>query len=122
MECDSNLVDGFRGEFELDPDAAAAGRYRARRERVDTGTQALQALRDLPAMTPDAFKVDLAANIELPAAVATMAGIPAHSAASTAGKGLSWPSEPFEQVLAPLRGEVAIRSTDASGQLSSRAS
>ncbi|TMQ73476.1 MAG: phosphoenolpyruvate--protein phosphotransferase [Candidatus Eisenbacteria bacterium] len=66
---DLGIVDGFRGEFELNPDAAASGRYRARRARVDTGTQALAALRDLPAVTPDGFKVDLAANIELPAEV-----------------------------------------------------
>jgi uncharacterized protein involved in outer membrane biogenesis len=56
-----------------------------------------------------AGEIDLG-NIELPAAVATMAGIPAHSAAGTAATGVSWPSEPFEQVLAPLHGEVAIRS------------
>src|SRR5262249_4328643 len=55
-------------------------------------------------------------SIDLPAAVATVAGIPAHNAAGKPGTGaglstgLSWPSEPFEQVLPLLRGEVAVRS------------
>jgi large subunit ribosomal protein L24 len=53
-------------------------------------------------------EIDLA-NIDLAAAVATVAGIPAYSAAGKAGTGMSWPSEPFEHVLAPMRGEVAIR-------------
>jgi large subunit ribosomal protein L24 len=59
-----------------------------------------------------------AGSIDLPAAVATVAGIPAHNAAGKPGTGtgvglstgLSWPSEPFEQVLPLLRGEVAVRS------------
>jgi large subunit ribosomal protein L24 len=52
-----------------------------------------------------------AASIDLPAAVATVAGIPAHHAAGKPGTGtsLSWPSEPFEPVLPVLRGEVAVR-------------
>ena len=66
---DLGIVDGFRGEVELNPDPASAARYRARRKRLDKGTRELQGLRDQPAVTPDGRKVELAANIELPGEV-----------------------------------------------------
>ncbi len=60
------IVDGFRGEVELDPTPAIATRYRARRTRLEKGAQELGALRDEPAVTPDGRRVELSANIELP--------------------------------------------------------
>jgi phosphotransferase system enzyme I (PtsI) len=66
---DLGIVDGFRGEVELNPDPATTARYRVRRERIDTGERAQEALRDQPAVTPDGCRVELAANIELPGEV-----------------------------------------------------
>jgi phosphotransferase system enzyme I (PtsI) len=63
---ETGIVDGFRGEVELNPPAAAVTRYRARRARLDKGTRELAALRDEPAVTPDGRRIELAANIELP--------------------------------------------------------
>ena len=60
------IVDGFRGEVELNPAPAIATRYRARRARLDEGAGDLAALRDEPAVTPDGRRVELGANIELP--------------------------------------------------------
>ena len=60
------IVDGFRGEVELNPASAIATRYRARRARLEKGARELAALRDQPAVTPDGRRVELAANIELP--------------------------------------------------------
>jgi len=64
---ETGIVDGFRGEVELNPPAAAVTRYRARRARLDKGARELAALRDEPAVTPDGRRIELAANIELPA-------------------------------------------------------
>jgi phosphotransferase system enzyme I (PtsI) len=66
---DLGIVDGFRGEVELNPDAATTTRYHVRRERIDTGERAQEALRDQPAVTPDGHRVELGANIELPGEV-----------------------------------------------------
>jgi len=65
-EGDLGIVDGFRGEVELDPAPAIATRYRARRARTERGADELAALREAPAMTPDGRRVELSANIELP--------------------------------------------------------
>ena len=62
----TGIVDGFRGEVELDPAPAVVTRYRARRARMDKGLDELAAMRDEPAVTPDGRRVELAANIELP--------------------------------------------------------
>jgi phosphotransferase system enzyme I (PtsI) len=62
----TGIVDGFRGEVELEPAAAVVTRYRARRARLDKGAAELAALRDEPAVTPDGRRIELAANIELP--------------------------------------------------------
>jgi len=63
------IVDGFRGEVELNPDPSTVTRFRTRRERIDRGTLDLEALRDQPALTPDGRRVELSANIELPGEV-----------------------------------------------------
>ena len=61
-----SLVDGFRGEVELKPDAETVSRYRARRVRLDQDLEALRGLRELPAVTLDGHRIELGANIELP--------------------------------------------------------
>ncbi|TMQ70156.1 MAG: phosphoenolpyruvate--protein phosphotransferase [Candidatus Eisenbacteria bacterium] len=61
-----SLVDGFRGEVELNPDPETVRRYQARRARLDEDQVALRGLRDQPAVTRDGHRVDLGANIELP--------------------------------------------------------
>jgi len=63
---ETGIVDGFRGEVELDPAPAVVTRYRARRARLDRGARELAALRDQPAVSPDGRRIELAANIELP--------------------------------------------------------
>jgi phosphotransferase system enzyme I (PtsI) len=63
---DMSLVDGFRGEVDLSPDAETVSRYRARAARLDQDLEVLRGLRDLPAETEDGHRVELAANIELP--------------------------------------------------------
>ena len=60
------IVDGFRGEVELNPAPAIATRYRAWRVRLEKGAHELSALCDLPAETPDGRRIELGANIELP--------------------------------------------------------
>ncbi len=69
---DLGIVDGFRGEVELNPNPAIATRYRARRARLEKGAHELEALRGEPAVTPDGRRVELAANIELPGEVAAV--------------------------------------------------
>src|SRR5262249_45974162 len=63
------IVDGFRGEVELDPDPSVATRYQGRRARLGQGAQDPAALRGGPAVRPDGKRVELAANIELPSEV-----------------------------------------------------
>ncbi|HYM82013.1 MAG TPA: phosphoenolpyruvate--protein phosphotransferase [Candidatus Limnocylindria bacterium] len=63
------VVDGFLGEVDLDPDAAAAAHHRARREHVEQKGRALLDLREQPAVTVDGRRIELGANIELPAEV-----------------------------------------------------
>ncbi len=72
---DLGIVDGFSGEVELDPAPAIATRYRARRARLDKGTDELAALRDEPAVTPDGRRVELGANIELPGEIESVLGV-----------------------------------------------
>ena len=54
--------------------------------------------------------IELAA-IDLPSAVATAVGVPVRAAGASADAGTLWPTEPFEQMLAPLSGEVGFKST-----------
>jgi phosphoenolpyruvate-protein phosphotransferase (PTS system enzyme I) len=59
------VVDGFRGEVILDPDAAALRRYDARAEVHRARAHRLAAIRDVRAQTTDGTTVHLAANIEM---------------------------------------------------------
>jgi len=65
----TGVVDGYRGEVELNPEPEVAERYRERRERLDRSARELAALRDEPTVTPDGRRVELGANIELPGEV-----------------------------------------------------
>lgn len=69
------VVDGFSGEIELDPAPKVATRYRARRARLDKGSDDLAALRDQPAVTPDGRRVELGANIELPGEIESVLNV-----------------------------------------------
>jgi len=64
-----SLVDGFRGEVELNPDPDTVARYKARRARFDEDLLKLRDLREKPAQTLDGHRVDLGGNIELPSDV-----------------------------------------------------
>ena len=64
-----SVVDGFRGIIEIDPDAATLADYGARRARVEHDQIELRGLQQQPAVTRDGHRVDLGANIELPAEV-----------------------------------------------------
>ncbi len=66
---DLGLVDGFRGEVELNPDESTTKLYRARRERFDRDTRQLLDLKDEIAATRDGKRIELGANIELPGEV-----------------------------------------------------
>jgi len=59
------VIDGFRGEVILDPDAAALRRYEARADVHRTRAHRLAAIRDVPSQTSDAVPIHLAANIEM---------------------------------------------------------
>jgi large subunit ribosomal protein L24 len=54
-------------------------------------------------------EIDLAA-IDLPSAIATAVGVPVRAAGAGADSGMLWPTEPFEQMLGPLSGEVGFKS------------
>ncbi|TMJ31258.1 MAG: hypothetical protein E6G96_07745 [Alphaproteobacteria bacterium] len=49
-------------------------------------------------------------TIALPAALATIAGVPLRGASAGANAAPVWPTEPFEQMLGPLSGQVSVRS------------
>jgi phosphoenolpyruvate-protein phosphotransferase (PTS system enzyme I) len=59
------VIDGFRGEVILDPDAEALRRYEARADVHRARAQRLAAIRDVPSQTPDGTMVHLHANIEM---------------------------------------------------------
>jgi phosphotransferase system enzyme I (PtsI) len=63
---DAGSVDGFAGEFEINPDAGAITRIQARRTQVEEENRVLGEMRTEPAQTLDGTRVDLSANIELP--------------------------------------------------------
>ncbi len=63
---DRGAVDGFAGEFELNPDATRQGVFAARREEREAEERALLGIHDEPAVTLDGHRVELGANIELP--------------------------------------------------------
>jgi phosphotransferase system enzyme I (PtsI) len=62
----TGAVDGFIGAFEMEPDAEAAGHYRARRDQLDAERRSLNRLVKEPAATLDGRRIELGANIELP--------------------------------------------------------
>jgi uncharacterized protein involved in outer membrane biogenesis len=55
-------------------------------------------------------EIDLGA-VDLPSAIATAVGVPVRAAAASADPATLWPTEPFEQMLGPLSGQVAVKST-----------
>src|SRR5262249_45729859 len=71
---DTLIVDGFSGEIELNPDQETAERYRGYRARLDQHQHTLDDLQAEPAVTPDGRRIELAANIELPAEVEQVLG------------------------------------------------
>ncbi len=64
---DQVVVDGYRGEVDVNPDEPSQALYRERRARLEARDRSLTELREQPAVTPDGVRVELAANIELPA-------------------------------------------------------
>ncbi|QBD78534.1 phosphoenolpyruvate--protein phosphotransferase [Ktedonosporobacter rubrisoli] len=56
-------LDGSSGEVVIDPDEATVVQYQTALEQYRKLQQELQALRTLPAVTPDGVKVEVAANI-----------------------------------------------------------
>jgi uncharacterized protein involved in outer membrane biogenesis len=51
------------------------------------------------------------AELDLPRVVAVVIGAPAGAATTSTDGRMHWPAEPFEQMLGPLSGELAIKST-----------
>jgi phosphoenolpyruvate-protein phosphotransferase (PTS system enzyme I) len=63
---DEVIVDGHRGFLILNPDDETRARYQQTREEFRTFETRLEELRDLPAETRDAVRVQLVGNIEFP--------------------------------------------------------
>ena len=61
-----SAVDGFTGEFELNPDAGRRAFYAAREEEFVAEARSLAGIQDQPAVTLDGKRIELGANIELP--------------------------------------------------------
>ncbi len=59
------VIDGFRGEVILDPDAEALRRYEARADVHRARAQRLAAIRDVASQTTDGTVVHLHANVEM---------------------------------------------------------
>ena len=66
---DMGAVDGFAGEFELNPDPARQQFYAARRAEFEAEERTLLGIHDQPAVTLDGRRIELGANIELPGEV-----------------------------------------------------
>jgi phosphotransferase system enzyme I (PtsI) len=64
---DHAAVDGFAGTIEVNPDERRTAGYRRRLERLRLQMGSLQAMTAQPAVTLDGVRVELAANLELPA-------------------------------------------------------
>jgi phosphotransferase system enzyme I (PtsI) len=62
-------LDGARGEVVIAPDEATLARFTSRRDRIAVERRQLMELREVPAATADGHRVELGANIELPAEV-----------------------------------------------------
>ena len=63
---DRVIVDGTTGVVIVNPDPDTLKHYEQLREKYETLDQALLKVKDLPAETPDGFRIQLLANIELP--------------------------------------------------------
>lgn len=61
------IIDGNSGMVHLDPDAETIARYRETKSQLSVLEHELQELHDLPAETRDGRRIELSANIELPA-------------------------------------------------------
>lgn len=61
------IIDGNSGMVHLDPDADTIRRYRETKSQLSVLEHELQELHDLPAETRDGRRIELSANIELPA-------------------------------------------------------
>ena len=61
------IIDGNSGLVHLDPDPETISRYRETKSQLSVLEHELQELHDLPAETRDGRRIELSANIELPA-------------------------------------------------------
>jgi phosphotransferase system enzyme I (PtsI) len=64
------VVDGFSGAVWPRPSSRRATRFRRRARVIEEHGKELEALRDLPAATPDGRTVELSANLEIPEEIA----------------------------------------------------
>ncbi|HOE96027.1 MAG TPA: phosphoenolpyruvate--protein phosphotransferase [Candidatus Sumerlaeota bacterium] len=60
------IIDGYEGTITIDPSPREIARARQRRKKHLVHERYLQKLKHLPAETIDGYRVDLAANVELP--------------------------------------------------------
>ncbi len=60
------MVDGTSGQVVVNPEEAVRKRFAQRVKRRRQAEEKLRSLRDMPAVTPDGHRVELAANVELP--------------------------------------------------------
>ncbi len=63
---DTIIIDGNRGIVILNPDSRTRESYEIEKEKYDELGRVLISQKDLPAETMDGYKIELAANIELP--------------------------------------------------------
>lgn len=61
------IVDGLHGEVLVDPDSAEIKEYRKRQASYEALLERRKILSELPAKTLDGYRIELSANIELPA-------------------------------------------------------
>ncbi len=61
------IIDGNSGMVHLDPDPETIGRYEETQSQLSVLEHELRGLHDLPAVTRDGRRIELSANIELPA-------------------------------------------------------
>jgi phosphotransferase system enzyme I (PtsI) len=66
------IIDGSLGLVILNPDKATLDSYRQEESKLKDVAQRFWQVRDLPAVTPDNYKVTIEANIELPEEVASV--------------------------------------------------
>jgi len=66
LDGDILIVDGNEGRIIVNPDPKTLKQYRKEKENYEAFYRSLEALRNLPARTPDGREVVLAGNIEMP--------------------------------------------------------